>query len=163
MVDYDGRVILEGWDMKWEVSGADRQTGQDKTIFIEADNEDSARRRGNRAGLMVADCRAVDPNDSGAAVQVIPPTLNYHSPQIAPAPVIQQIIVDVPRPRYSPGLAAFLSFIFPGLGQMYKGQPINGVAWLVITLIGYMFFVLPGLVLHLCCILGAAMGDPYKR
>jgi TM2 domain-containing membrane protein YozV len=55
-----------------------------------------------------------------------------------------------------------LSFLIPGLGQLYKGQPINGLCWFVVTLIGYVLFIIPGLVLHLCCILGAGMGDPYR-
>ncbi len=48
------------------------------------------------------------------------------------------------------------------LGQMYKGQIFNGIAWFVCTIIGYVAFVIPGLLLHLCCVAGAAMGDPYR-
>ena len=43
--------------MKWEVTGADRQTGDDRTVLIDADTEDSARRRANRQGVVVADLR----------------------------------------------------------------------------------------------------------
>jgi TM2 domain-containing membrane protein YozV len=67
-------------------------------------------------------------------------------------------------PLWSPGVAAVLSLVIPGAGQMYKGQVINGLAWLFLTCLGYfMCCVLPGVVLHLCCILGAASGDPYRR
>jgi hypothetical protein len=45
---------------------------------------------------------------------------------------------------------------------MYKGQVFNGLVWLVVVVIGYVVFVIPGLVLHLFCIIGAASGDPYK-
>lgn len=64
--------------------------------------------------------------------------------------------------KWSPGIAAVLSLFIPGAGQMYKGQVGNGLVWLVCTVLGYMFFVLPGLILHVCCIVGAASGDPSK-
>ena len=41
--------------------------------------------------------------------------------------------------RRSPVLAAFLSFVFPGLGQFYAGQTRRGVIWaipMVIVIIG---------------------------
>ncbi len=64
---------------------------------------------------------------------------------------------------WSPGVAAVLSFVIPGLGQIYKGQIFNGLAWLVAVIVGYVAFIIPGIVLHLCCIVGAASGDPYDR
>jgi hypothetical protein len=67
-----------------------------------------------------------------------------------------------PTKRWSPGAAALLSLLLPGLGQMYKGQPINGLVWLVVVIVGYAMLILPGAVLHLCCVLGAASGDPYR-
>jgi TM2 domain-containing membrane protein YozV len=33
----------------------------------------------------------------------------------------------------SPGLAALLSFLIPGIGQIYTGHWIWGVFWLIIT------------------------------
>lgn len=59
--------------MKWEVSGADRNTGEDRSAIIEADNEESARRRGARAGLMVADVRIIEDGDSVHGVPAILP------------------------------------------------------------------------------------------
>ena len=64
--------------------------------------------------------------------------------------------------RWSPGVAAVLSFFLPGFGQLYKGQLFGGLAWFVLTALGYVLFVIPGLILHLFCIIGAASGDPYK-
>ena len=64
--------------------------------------------------------------------------------------------------KWSPGVAAVLSLVFPGAGQMYKGQVGNGLAWLVFVVLGYAFFIFPGLVLHVICIVGAASGDPTK-
>lgn len=57
-------------------------------------------------------------------------------------------------------LAAILTFFIPGLGQMYKGQVLSGIFWLVIIGICYISgILLPlGVVLHIVCFLGAAFG-----
>ncbi len=75
----------------------------------------------------------------------------------------QTVVVQMPPTRkWSPGVAALLSFFIPGAGQIYKGQPINGLVWLGLTIAGYFMLLVPGMILHLFCILGAAMGDPTK-
>jgi len=33
----------------------------------------------------------------------------------------------------NPGLAAILSFLFPGIGQIYNGTILRGVFWMVVT------------------------------
>jgi len=76
--------------------------------------------------------------------------------------VVQQVSVGGHGKRWSPVIAMLLSLLIPGLGQIYKGQPINGLIWFVLTAIGYVFFIIPGLILHFCCIIGAGMGDPYR-
>ena len=58
--------------------------------------------------------------------------------------------------EFSPGVAVFLSFLMPGLGQMYRGKVAEGCIWLILTIIGYVF-VVPGIILHLICIMKAAM------
>jgi TM2 domain-containing membrane protein YozV len=69
----------------------------------------------------------------------------------------------IPKERkWSPGVAAVLSLIIPGAGQMYKGKIGSGFFWLIIVVIGYALMVIPGLILHLICIANAASGDPYK-
>ena len=64
--------------------------------------------------------------------------------------------------KWSPGVAVILSILIPGAGQMYKGNVLIGFLWLFFLLIGYILFVLPGLCLHLVCIISASIGDPYK-
>jgi TM2 domain-containing membrane protein YozV len=217
--------------MKWEITGANRESGRDEKLLIEADDEASARRRANRKGVLVGSARAIDPDDSvygkrapaGAGarkpaltdaeveralkrstelaarpepvrvstVQVPPayvppmppPTPNaapYPHPAAYAAPAPQVVYMMPPQAppvyiqntqimhaqalvrRWSPGVAALLSFLIPGLGQMYKGQVINGLVWFIVVAVGYAFLIIPGLVLHVCCVLGAAMGDPYR-
>ena len=64
--------------------------------------------------------------------------------------------------KWEPGIAAVLSLVIPGAGQMYKQQIGGGIAWLICTVLGYCLFIIPGLILHLICIVTAASGDPYK-
>jgi TM2 domain-containing membrane protein YozV len=67
-----------------------------------------------------------------------------------------------PKPKWNAGIAMLLSFFIPGLGQVYKGQVFSGIFWFVATAIGYLFFVIPGICLHLMAFLGAGLGDPRK-
>lgn len=71
-------------------------------------------------------------------------------------------VVGGVAPRWSRGTAALLSLFIPGLGQMYKGQIVNGLAWFLFVVVGYFLLIVPGLVLHLLCVLGAASGDPRR-
>jgi TM2 domain-containing membrane protein YozV len=75
---------------------------------------------------------------------------------------VNQAAAQAPIRKWSPGVAAVLSFFIPGVGQIYKGQVLNGIVWLIVVPIGYVMLIIPGVILHLCCIIGAAMGDPYK-
>ncbi len=98
------------------------------------------------------------------------------------APV--QVHIHGKERKWSPGVAAVLSFLIPGLGQMYKGQIFNGLFWLFITGVAWSLALFSGgvlsvfsggilglsfccflpapILLHLICILGAASGDPYR-
>lgn len=76
---------------------------------------------------------------------------------------VPQVIMTQKVPLWNPGIAALLSFIIPGVGQMYKGQVLNGIVWMFVVGAGYLCLLIPGMILHLCCIVGAAMGDPYKN
>ncbi len=59
----------------------------------------------------------------------------------------------VPQYTYSPGLAGVLSFFIPGLGQLYRGKIFGGLLWFIFTAIGYLFLVVPGLIIHLFSLL----------
>lgn len=87
-------------------------------------------------------------------------TINAASPKGAPQNinvVVQQNTVPAQQAaRPNAGVAALLSFFIPGLGQIYKGQVLNGIVWFIVVAIGYALLVFPGLVLHICCIIGAA-------
>ncbi len=67
------------------------------------------------------------------------------------------------RQFWNPGVAILLSLLWPGVGQIYKGEVAAGIVWMFCTFMGYVLFVLPGLVLHIICIVNAGSGDPYRR
>ena len=77
-----------------------------------------------------------------------------------PKPVHAVPVRAAPQRGWHPGLAALLSLIVPGAGQMYKGQVIHGIGWLFAVVLGYVLFVFPGLILHILCIHEAARADP---
>lgn len=57
--------------------------------------------------------------------------------------------------KKSPGLAAFISFLLPGAGQMYGGKVGKGIIWLLAGVLGYWLWVVPGIIIHVCCIVNA--------
>lgn len=63
-------------------------------------------------------------------------------------------------PKWSPGVAAVLSLFLPGAGQIYKGRLFSGLAWLVAVPVGYLMFIVPGVILHVACVALAYSGDP---
>jgi TM2 domain-containing membrane protein YozV len=65
----------------------------------------------------------------------------YHQPMVA---------------AQSGAVGALLSFFIPGLGQLCTGRPLAGILWFVVTVMGYAFFIVPGLFFHLSCIVDAA-------
>lgn len=53
-------------------------------------------------------------------------------------------------------VAAVLSAIVPGAGQLYGGRPLSAVAWFTVVTMGYLLLIVPGVVLHILCIASAA-------
>lgn len=62
------------------------------------------------------------------------------------------------RKLWSPGVAAVLSLVIPGAGQIYKGQVFNGLLWLVVVVAGYDNAYCAGHHSSITCILGATAG-----
>jgi TM2 domain-containing membrane protein YozV len=57
---------------------------------------------------------------------------------------------------WHPALAAILSFLLPGLGQLYKGEGTRGIVTIIAYIIGLFAFVVPGLVVLVWAVLDAA-------
>lgn len=67
-----------------------------------------------------------------------------------------------PAPTRNGG-AAVLSFLIPGLGQIFKGEVGRGFGWMIVTAMGYAALIFPGLVVHIFCIIDAAKAKPDER
>jgi TM2 domain-containing membrane protein YozV len=55
----------------------------------------------------------------------------------------------------NPGLAAVLSVVIPGLGQLYAGRLLGGAIWFLATGFAYSAVLLPGFLVHAFCIWSA--------
>lgn len=49
-------------------------------------------------------------------------------------------------PQKSPVVALILSLILSGLGQFYNGQYVKGILLLFAELVGFLIFIIPGLI-----------------
>ena len=113
--------------------------------------------------LVARDRIQLDVADDGAITYTFP---NRHklTPRVEPAAPMPRASL-IPRGVYpiatrggrpaSPGLAAVLSMLVPGAGQMYTGNIVSGLLWFMLVAAGYTL-ILPGLLLHLICIATAA-------
>jgi hypothetical protein len=48
--------------------------------------------------------------------------------------------------------AAVLSFLVPGLGYILKGRVGIGLFWMFCVTVGYICFIIPGIILHIMCV-----------
>jgi TM2 domain-containing membrane protein YozV len=53
-------------------------------------------------------------------------------------------------------VAATLSLLVPGAGQLYAGRPLSGLVWFVVVTLGYLMLIVPGVLLHIVCVASAA-------
>ena len=64
----------------------------------------------------------------------------------------------VVRRAPSPGIAAVLSVLLPGLGQVYTGRLVAGAVWFLATSFFYWAVLLPGFLAHAFCVWSAYRG-----
>jgi TM2 domain-containing membrane protein YozV len=57
--------------------------------------------------------------------------------------------------RPSPGVAAVLSVLIPGLGQVYAGRRGAGAGWFLATGFAYWAILIPGFLVHAFCVWSA--------
>lgn len=81
---------------------------------------------------------------------------------------LQAARVPMPRirvvaPSWLPPIAAgVLSVAVPGLGQAYQWGAAVGLSWFLMVLFGYALFLLPGILLHVACVIAAVTNHPRK-
>lgn len=59
-------------------------------------------------------------------------------------------------------IAAIMTMMLPGLGQLMKNQVMPGIFWALAVGFGYFFFFWPGLFFHALCILDAAFNKGHN-
>lgn len=74
----------------------------------------------------------------------------------------QASTLQIDKGSINTGLAAVLSFVLPGLGQIYKGSVGGGFLWMIITILGYCMVIIPGLLMHIACVIDAASDNSKK-
>ncbi len=78
---------------------------------------------------------------------------SLQTPQTFQQPTTQQPVYTqqpaVVREEKNVGVALILSFFFTGSGQVYNGETGKGIAILIAALIGYMLFIIPGVIVVL--------------
>ena len=57
-----------------------------------------------------------------------------------------------------PGVAAVLSVIIPGLGQVFNGRLLAGFLWFVAASFGYWAVLVPGFLIHVASVYFAYRG-----
>jgi len=58
-----------------------------------------------------------------------------------------------------PSTAAFLSFLIPGWGQIRRGKILAGLIWMVVVIASYFMLIVPGVILHILCMLEAYLRE----
>ncbi|MDP6978561.1 MAG: hypothetical protein QF570_08155 [Myxococcota bacterium] len=58
----------------------------------------------------------------------------------------------------SPGIAAVLSVLIPGLGQVYNGRLMAGACWFLAASFAYWAVLVPGFIVHALCVWSAYRG-----
>ena len=65
--------------------------------------------------------------------------------------LMKQLIQNSKRGGVVGGL---LSFLCPGLGQLCNGKILSAALWFIFVVLGY-FLIIPGIILHILCIVHA--------
>jgi TM2 domain-containing membrane protein YozV len=107
---------------------------------------------------LVAENRLQLEFDDSGNIQYIVPNRQRVKPhrEVTPALVLahQRDLAITRTPNA--GVAALLSLVVPGAGQLYTGRPLSAIAWFAIVTLGYVLLIIPGLMLHILCIASAA-------
>ena len=103
--------------------------------------------------------------DDGAIVYAMPGRQKLGAAQPADArPQLRREIIPARRakPGANPAIAAVLSAVVPGAGHMYTGHMVSALLWFMVVGMGYAL-VVPGLLLHVWCMVSAARTASPRR
>ena len=93
-------------------------------------------------------------DDDGNVTYTMPGRTRLHLPR--PVALVPHPAAVLTRHEPSAAVAAILSLVVPGAGQLYAGRPIAALGWFMVVTFGYLFLIFPGMILHILCIASAA-------
>jgi TM2 domain-containing membrane protein YozV len=96
-------------------------------------------------------------DDDGGISYVVPDRQKIEIPRSAQLVRLQHVPLSLRNRAPSAFLAAGLSMLIPGAGQLYIGRIVSSILWFLAVTAGYAL-ILPGLILHLFCMASAARG-----
>jgi hypothetical protein len=103
--------------------------------------------------LVAEDRLRLEIDDEGSVHYLVPNRQRVATPRALMREV--PVALEVSRTPNA-GIAALLSLVVPGAGQLYAGRPLSGAAWFAVVTIGYLLLILPGILLHVLCVASAA-------
>jgi TM2 domain-containing membrane protein YozV len=68
---------------------------------------------------------------------------------VSPAPASAAVTAAAAQKEKNPWISTILSFFFPGLGSVYNGDTVKGVAIYIGAIIGLFLFIVPGVIVWL--------------
>lgn len=95
-------------------------------------------------------------DEEGNVTYVVPNRQHVALPRPPPALVRAAPMALDPARGPNAAVAAVLSLLVPGAGQLYAGRPLSAVTWFAVVTVGYMMLIVPGILLHVLCIASAA-------
>lgn len=149
-------ALLDAWSLEAKLAGEI----EDELDVLEADRDERERRKRSRE-VLCPFCRDLIRADALKC---------KHCGEILDPALREERSRERSRGRFNPGIAALLSFLIPGLGQIYKGQVASGMLWFFFIAFLYgigiltlfcvvgLFPLFAGLAAWILCIFDAASG-----
>jgi len=112
--------------------------------------------------LAAEDRLRLEIDEEGNVTYELPGRTRVHVPR--PVALVRSADAAFAR-RHPPNsaVAAVLSLVVPGAGQLYAGRPLAALGWFFIVSAGYLLLIVPGLILHILCIASAAAAAHGER
>ena len=83
--------------------------------------------------------------------------LDDNIPTSTSKPGYERYMENAKETKWSRRTAGILSFLIPGVGQIYKRQVGLGILWLIFVSVAYKPFLIVGVLVHIGCIYDAVV------
>lgn len=59
-------------------------------------------------------------------------------------------------------MPTLITLFLPGVGHMMNGRILQGLVWMAVVAVGYLMMIVPGVVLHLICLVDCSRDSGRK-